>query len=318
MLRYILLRIAAAIPVLLGSSLVLFTLLRLIPGDPTHAILMAMADPAADLAQLEKDRAALSEELGLNWPFVVQYVSWLSDILRGNLGVSLRSRAPVTGELMLRLPATLQLAGASLLVMVLIALPTGILGGIYHGRPLDRLTRLVALLGVSMPSFILALLLMYGFSVPLGWLPTFGRVTPAHLVLPSITLGMGIAAGASRLLRAGLLEALSQPYIITAEAKGLPRRTIVLKHALRNALLPVVTSSSLLVGGLLGGSVIVETVFAWPGIGRYIVDAIAGRDYPVIQAFTLTMAVVYVFVNLIVDILYRFIDPRVRVEGSQG
>jgi ABC-type dipeptide/oligopeptide/nickel transport system permease component len=318
MTRYIVLRLAATIPVLLGVSLVLFTLLRMIPGDPAVAILMAMVDPGADISQLERDRSALRQELGLNDPYPVQYTKWLSSIITGNLGTSLRSRAPITSELALRLPATLQLAAAALGVMLAVALPTGILGAVYHGRTVDRVSRFIALLGVSMPSFFLALLLMYGFSVQLGWFPTFGRGTPAHLVLPAVTLGVGIAAGTSRLLRTSLLDVFSQPYIITAEAKGVPRHAIILKHALRNALLPVVTSFGLIVGGLLGGAVIVETVFSWPGIGRYIVDAIAGRDYPVIQAFALSMALVYVAANLIVDILYRFIDPRVRVEGSHG
>ena len=318
MIRYVAFRLAATVPMLLGISLVLFTLLRLIPGDPAVAILMAMVDPGADISHLELDRAALREQLGLNEPYPVQYWTWLNNILHGNLGISLRSRSPITSQLAQRLPATLQLSGAALGVMVTVALPTGILGAVYHGRTVDRVARFVALLGVSMPSFFLALLLMYGFSVQLGWFPTFGRGTPAHLVLPALTLGIGIAAGMSRLLRTSLLDVFSQPYIVTAEAKGVPRHVIVFKHALRNALLPVVTSFGLLIGGLLGGAVIVETIFSWPGIGRYIVDAIAGRDYPVIQAFALSMALVYVAANFIVDILYRFIDPRVRVEGSHG
>ncbi|TQF73441.1 ABC transporter permease [Rhodococcus spelaei] len=313
MVRYTVVRVLATIPVLLGITVVLFTLLRLIPGDPTHAILLAMAEPGADISRLQDDITALRTQLGLDRTYPVQYLAWLGDVLTGNLGASFRSGTPIVDELMLRLPATLELAAAGLVVMLLIVVPTGIVGAVHHGRGPDRVLRVVSLLGVSMPSFFLALLLMYVFSVQLGWLPTFGRGGPAHLVLPAITLGIGMAGGVARLLRASMLDALAQPYVRTAEAKGLPLQSIVFRHALRNALLPVLTASGLIVGGLLGGAVIVETVYSWPGVGRYIVDAIAGRDYPVIQAFALMMAVICVSVNLVVDLLYRVVDPRVRV-----
>nr|BFE56274.1 glutathione ABC transporter permease GsiC [Dactylosporangium thailandense] len=316
MLRYLAVRLAATVPVLLGISIVLFTMVRLIPGDPSHAILLSMVEPGADISRLEEDLATLRQDLGLDRPYPVQYADWLGDVLSGNLGTSLRSGAPVTDELAMRLPATLELAAAALVVMVVVAVPAGIAGAVWHGRAADRVARLLTLLGVSVPGFLLGLLLMYAFSVALGWLPTYGRGTPAHLVLPAVTLGLGLAAAVSRLLRAGLLDALSQPYVAAAEAKGLPWRLIVLRHALRNALLPVFTNAGLIVSGLLGGAVVVETVFSWPGIGRYVVDSITGRDYPVIQAFTLAMALAYVLVNLVVDLGYRLIDPRVRVEGA--
>ncbi|GAA1818095.1 nickel ABC transporter permease [Planosporangium flavigriseum] len=313
-----LVRLATTVPVLWGISVVVFSLVRFIPGDPSHAILLSMVDPGADLSSLEQDLARLRADLGLDRPYLTQYADWLGNVLAGNLGTSLRSGDPVTDELWRRLPATLELAGAALVVMVVVAVPTGIVGAARHGAAADRLARMLALVGVSVPGFLLGLLLMYGFSVHLGWLPTSGHGTPAHLVLPAVTLGLGLAAGTSRLLRAGLLDALSQPYMVTAEAKGLPWRQMLLRHALRNALLPVLTNTGLIVGGLFGGAVIVETVFSWPGIGRYIVDAITGRDYPVIQAFVLAMSLMYGLVNLVVDIGYRFADPRVRVEGAEA
>lgn len=315
MIRYIALRLAATVPVLVGMSLLVFTLLRLIPGDAAHAILLAMADPAADPSRVTSaDLTALREQLGLNEPYPVQYVNWLGDVATGNLGKSFRSRTPVVQELAARLPATAELAAAALGVMLLVALPTGMLGAVFHGRWPDHATRVLALLGVSLPSFFWGLILIYVFSFQLGLLPTLGRGSWAHLVLPAVTLGTGLAATTSRLLRASLLDVLSQQYMVTASAYGVPRRRILFRHALPNALLPVVTSFGLVAGGLIGGSVVVETVFSWPSVGRYVVEAIAGRDYPVVQAFALGMSGIYVVVNLVVDVVYRLIDPRVRVE----
>jgi peptide/nickel transport system permease protein len=315
--RYLGLRLTATIPSLLGVTLVLFSLLRFLPGDPAYTILLSMIEPGSDASQItRRDVEALQAQLGLLDPYPVQYVNWLGSVLTGNLGTSFRSRRPVTEELASRLPATLELAGASLVVLLLIAVPTGILGALAHGRPLDHVTRVIALFGVSTPSFFLGLLLMYVVAYQLDLLPAIGRGDARNLVLPALTLGAGLAATLSRLLRTSLLDVLAQPYILMAEAKGLDRRTIVFKHALRNALLPVVTSFGLTVGGLLGGAVIVETIFSWPGVGRYVVDSIAGRDYPVIQGFTLLMALVYTVVNLVVDVLYRYIDPRVRLETT--
>ncbi|MEM9684717.1 MAG: nickel ABC transporter permease [Pseudomonadota bacterium] len=319
MLRYALKRAVAAVAVLFGISVVVFLLLRLIPGDPATAVLLTMFDPGAGSADITMaDIDLLREELGLSDPLPVQYLTWLSEILQGNLGTSLRSRQPILPELALRIPGTLMLAGAALVVMFAIALPSGILGALYAGRPADHATRVISLVGESLPNFFLGVLLIYIFAIQLDWLPAIGRQGPESIILPALTLGTGIAATTSRLLRASLLDTLSQPYILMAEAKGVPRGRLLFRHALRPAMIPVLTSSSLVAGGLLGGAVVVETVFAWPGVGRYMIEAIGGRDYPVIQGFTLFMAALFVTLNFIVDILYRFLDPRVRVEEARN
>ena len=317
MAYYALRRALAAIAVLFGTTVVVFLLLRLIPGDPATAVLLTMVTPGADTAQITRgDIDALRAQLGLADPFLVQYLRWLGEILSGNLGTSLRSRQPIAEELADRLPATLELAGAALVVMLLIAIPSGIMGALYSGRPVDHLTRMLSLVGDSMPGFFLGVLLIYLFAIQLGWLPAIGRSDPAGIVMPALTLGLGVAATTSRLLRASLLDTLAQPYILMAEAKGMPRSVLLFRHALRPALIPVLTSSSLVAGGLLGGAAVIETVFAWPGIGRYMIEAIAGRDYPVIQGFTLTMASLFVAINFAVDLLYRLLDPRIRVEEA--
>lgn len=319
MLRYALKRAAAAVAVLFGITVVVFLLLRMIPGDPATAVLLTMTNPGAGSAEITmSDIETLREELGLTDPLPVQYATWLSEILQGNLGTSLRSRQPILGELTVRIPGTLALAGAALVVMFAIALPAGIIGALCAGRPADHATRMISLVGESLPNFFLGVLLIYLFAIHLDWLPAIGRQGPESLILPALTLGTGIAATTSRLLRASLLDTLSQPYILMAEAKGVPRGRLLFRHALRPAMIPVLTSSSLVAGGLLGGAVVVETVFAWPGVGRYMIEAIGGRDYPVIQGFTLFMAALFVTLNFLVDVLYRFLDPRVRVEDGRN
>lgn len=319
MLAYTLRRSVAAVSVLFGITMVIFLMLRFIPGDPATAVLLTMADPGAGSVELRQaDIDALRRELGLADPMPQQYVTWVGQILTGNLGTSLRSRLPIVGELAARLPATLTLAGAALVIMLIIAIPSGILGGLYAGRRVDHVTRVLSLVGESIPGFFLGVLLIYLFAIQLGWLPAIGRQRPESIILPALTLGTGITAATSRLLRASLLDTLSQPHMLMAEAKGMPRRHLLLRHALRPALIPVLTSASLVAGGLLGGAAVVETVFAWPGVGRYMIEAIGGRDYPVIQGFTLLMATIFVVVNFAVDILYRFLDPRVRVEERRN
>lgn len=320
MLAYAVKRAFAGLSVLLGITVVIFLMLRFIPGDPATAVLLTMVEPGLDSAQITQgDIRQMREQMGLNDPLPEQYVKWLGRVVSGNLGTSLRSRQPIVDELSVRLPATLALAGTSLLVMFVIALPSGILGGLYAGRPVDHVTRFLSLIGESMPSFFLGVLLIYLFTIELGWLPALGWQRPESIILPALTLGTGIAAATSRLLRASLLDTLSQPYMLMAEAKGMPRRILLFRHALRPALIPVLTSASLVAGGLLGGAAVVETVFAWPGIGRYVIEAISGRDYPVVQGFTLIMAAMFVIINFTVDMLYRFLDPRVRVEeGNHG
>ena len=316
MLAYTLKRAMAGVWVLLGISLVVFLMLRFIPGDPATAVLLTMVEPGLDSAQItQRDIDDVRDQMGLNAPLPQQYAAWLGRVVTGNLGTSLRSRQPIAGELAARIPATLKLGGSALLVMFVIAIPSGILGGLYAGRSMDHVTRIFSLVGESLPSFFLGVLLIYLFAINLGWLPAMGGRRPDSIILPSVTLGVGIAAATSRLLRASLLDTLSQPYMLMAEAKGLKRSTLLFRHALRPALIPVLTAASLVAGGLLGGAAVVETVFAWPGVGRYMVEAIAGRDYPVIQGFTLLMATLFVIINFVVDILYRFLDPRVRVEG---
>lgn len=315
MLSYTLERGMAGVWVLLGISLVVFLMLRFIPGDPATAVLLTMVEPGLDSAQItQRDIDDVRDQMGLNDPLPQQYAAWLGRVVTGNLGTSLRSRQPIAGELAVRIPATLKLGGAALLVMFVIAIPSGILGGLYAGRSTDHVTRILSLIGESLPSFFLGVLLIYLFAINLGWLPAMGGRRPESIILPAVTLGVGIAAATSRLLRASLLDTLSQPYMLMAEAKGLKRSTLLFRHALRPALIPVLTAASLVAGGLLGGAAVVETVFAWPGVGRYMVEAIAGRDYPVIQGFTLLMATLFVIINFVVDILYRFLDPRVRVE----
>ncbi|MCO5151659.1 MULTISPECIES: nickel ABC transporter permease [unclassified Shinella] len=320
MLAYAVKRAFAGLSVLLGITVVIFLMLRFIPGDPATAVLLTMVEPGLDSAQITQgDIQQMREQMGLNDPLPEQYVKWLGRVVSGNLGTSLRSRQPIVDELSVRLPATLALAGTSLLVMFVIALPSGILGGLYAGRPVDHVTRFLSLIGESMPSFFLGVLLIYLFTIELGWLPALGWQRPESIILPALTLGTGIAAATSRLLRASLLDTLSQPYMLMAEAKGMPRGILLFRHALRPALIPVLTSASLVAGGLLGGAAVVETVFAWPGIGRYVIEAISGRDYPVVQGFTLIMATMFVIINFTVDMLYRFLDPRVRVEeGNHG
>ncbi|GGA79265.1 peptide ABC transporter permease [Nitratireductor aestuarii] len=315
MLAYALRRAFAGLSVLLGITVVVFLILRFIPGDPATAVLLTMVEPGLDSAQItQRDIADVRDQMGLNDPLPQQYATWLGRVLTGNLGTSLRSRQPIADELATRIPATLKLGGAALLVMFLIAIPSGILGGLYAGRSTDHVSRVLSLVGESMPSFFLGVLLIYLFAIKLGWLPAMGGRRPESIILPAITLGVGIAAATSRLLRASLLDTLSQPYMLMAEAKGMKRSTLLFRYALRPALIPVLTSASLVAGGLLGGAAVVETVFAWPGVGRYMIEAISGRDYPVIQGFTLLMAMLFVIINFVVDILYRFLDPRVRVE----
>ena len=316
MLTYALRRAAAAVAALLGTTIVVFLLLRVIPGDPATAVLLTMLDPGAGSVEIaQADIDALRRELGLSGPLPMQYLGWLGEILQGNLGASLRSRQPIMGELAARIPATLTLAGASVVVMLTIALPCGVIGALYAGRPADHLSRVISLVGESLPNFFLGVLLVYVFALWLGWLPSMGRQGPESVILPALTLGTGIAATTARLLRASLLDTLSQPFMLMAEAKGLGRGRLLFRHALRPALIPVLTASSLVLGGLLGGAVVVETVFAWPGVGRYMIEAIGGRDYPVIQGFTLFMATLFIVLNFCVDILYRVLDPRIRVEA---
>jgi peptide/nickel transport system permease protein len=306
MLRYLIRRLLLTIPVLVGVATLVFALIHFIPGDPAQAMLGEGASPA-DIAQLR-------ERLGLDQPLPVQYASFLRGLLRGDLGVSLRNDQPVTRQILERMPATAELAFASMAVAVLIALPLGIVAAVWRGTSADFTAMTLSLIGISVPNFWLGPLLAIVFAVELGWLPVGGRGTLAHLVLPSVTLGAALAAMLARMTRASLLEELREPYVLAARAKGVSRARAVLHHALRNSLIPIVTILGLQFGVVLTGAVITETIFAWPGIGRLLIQSISFRDYPLVQGCVLLIAVTYVGVNLITDLTYGFLDPRIRVD----
>jgi peptide/nickel transport system permease protein len=314
MQTYVTRRLLTLPVLLLGISIISFTLLNLAPGDPAD-ILLRLQQPGTEPPR--EAVLAFRKELRLDDPLPLRYGRWLLGAIRGDLGKSYRSGKPIMKELGQRLPATLMLAGASLALAVFIGISLGIMAAVWRGSLLDGLGRLLALLGAVVPSYVLALLLILVFAVKLHWLPAIGYGNPKHLVLPAIALAAGVSAPLMRLTRASLLEVLQQDYVRTARAKGLSERAVILGHALKNALLPVVTVLGVRLGHLLGGAVIVETIFGWPGVGKYAVDAIFLRDYPVIQGFVLYMAVIFLVVNLAVDVAYRWVDPRLHF-GHQG
>lgn len=312
MARYLLRRLVYLIPVWLGISFVAFALANLTPGDPARLMLQrqfARQPTAEEVAQARL-------ELGLDDPFFVRYVRWLGDALTGDLGESYRTGEPVLSALLSRFPVTLQIAFLGVLGAVAIALPLGVMAAVWRNSPIDHLSRVLALLGASMPNYWVAYLLILLFAVQLHILPVAGRGTWQHLVLPSVTLGLAASASLMRLTRSEMLETLGQDFVRTGRAKGLRPRTVVIGHALRNALIPVVTVAGLRFAGLLGGAVIVETIFAWPGIGKFVVDSIFDRDYPVIQGFVVFMGSVFLLINLAVDLSYAWLDPRVRLGAS--
>jgi len=301
--RYIVRRLAQALLVVVGVSLVVFFVIRL-SGDPTFLLLSADAT--------EADRARFAREQGFDRPIHVQYAAFVTRALRGDLGRSLRYRQPVLPLVLERLPATLELALAALGVWLVVAIPAGVISAVRRNTVYDNLTMLGALFGQSMPVFWLGIMLILVFAVRFELLPTSGRGGLDHLVLPALTLGLYSTARITRLVRAGMLDVIGQDYIRTAWAKGLPDRRVIFKHALRNTLIPVVTIVGLEMGTLLGGAVITETIFAWPGLGRLAVTAIFQRDYPLVQAAVLVTALVFVVTNLLVDLLYGWLDPRIR------
>ena len=300
-------RILFLAPMLLAVSVVVFVLLRWGAGDPALTYLR--------LSQIPPTPQALAEArstLGLDRPLGIQYLDWLARAVRLDFGTSYVTRRPVLGDLLYYLPATLELAGVSLLLTIVVSVPLGVLAALRRESLLDNLTRVLAFTGVSMPSFWLGFLLVYAFSVQLGWLPSMGRGGVAHLVLPAITLALMSTCINIRLLRGSLLEHLHARSVLYARVRGIRERWVIGRHVLQNALIPVVTALGMHIGELLGGAVIVEIIFAWPGVGRYAVSAIYNRDYPVMQCFTLLMTVIFVGCNLAVDILYAWLDPRIR------
>jgi peptide/nickel transport system permease protein len=307
--KYLIRRLSGALVVVLGVSCLVFLLIQLVPGDPVEVML---GESAAST-----DREALREQLGLNQPVPVHLWQYLSGLARGDLGISLFSQRPI-GELLLeRIPATLLLTVAALGFALAIAVPLGVLAALRKNSAWDTGAMGFALLGVSIPNFWLGPLLILVFSLGLGWFPVSGDEGAGAWVLPALTLGTGLAAILSRMVRSSLLEVLQEDYMRTARAKGLSPSRVVWVHGLRNALLPVITLLGLQLGALLGGAVITETVFSWPGIGSLTIEAIQRRDYPLVQACVLLISLAYVLVNLCTDLVYAWIDPRIRL-GEGG
>jgi peptide/nickel transport system permease protein len=311
-------RLFQLIPVILLSSFLVFILLHLVPGDPAETV--AGPDAAPEVIK------AIRHKMGLDRPLVVQYGIWLGNLARADLGVSYISRMPVVDLVGYAFPATIQLALAALVLALAISLPLGVLASLKQGSKLDLFVQGFTALGLGVPNFWLGILLILLFALVLGLLPPGGRIDPLQspamglktLILPAVTLGIQIAAVFTRFVRTAMLEVLHEDYVRTARAKGLPERVVVVRHALRSALVPVVTVVGLQFGRLLGGAVVVESVFAWPGVGRLIIQAVEQRDYTVVQAALLWLVAVFLFINLITDIAYAFLDPRIRLTQGRG
>ncbi|RMF89473.1 MAG: ABC transporter permease [Nitrospinota bacterium] len=317
MRRYLVRRVIQMVPVLVGISVVVFLVMRLLPGDVAAMILMG---PEGEAGVREADLIALRQKLGLNDPYLVQYVRWIKEMVLLKGGESLWSGVPVFQEIGQRLPLTVELAGLSLAFSLVIALSSGILSAVWQDTPLDYLLRGLSMVGLSIPNFwlgtliILALSRLFFWSPPLGYTDFFTDpwTNLQQVIWPVVVLGSSLAAVTSRMTRSAMLEVLREDYIRTARAKGLSGEKVVVRHALRNALLPVITLSAVQLGHLLSGTVIVEMIFTLPGVGRYLVDSIFHRDYPAIQALVTLIAVLFVLLNLLVDLLYAVIDPRIR------
>lgn len=306
MFPYFLRRLLVAIPTMLGVIIIVFAMVRLAPGDP--AIFLA-GETAS-----EADRELIRIKLGLDKSQPEQFMIFITNLVKGDLGKSTRSKRAVILDLKERFPNTLQRASAAIFIALLISIPAGIITAVRPGTVFDYLVTVLTLVGVSMPVFWFGLLAIMFFSVQLGWFPTSGKGTVLHLVLPAITLGVSSMAILTRMTRSAVLEVLGQDYIRTAWAKGLEFRKVINKHALRNALIPVITIGGLEFGSLMAGAVITETVFSWPGIGRLLVESILARDYPVVQGAVLVIALSFIMINLIVDMLYGLVDPRIRYD----
>lgn len=313
--KYILQRLLATIPVLIGTSLLTFLLIRLVPGDPVQIMLGPEVEGNA--------REEITRLYGLDRPWAVQYIEWAGNVLHGDLGTSIRSRLPVSESIWERMPATLELAFLALAIGLSIGITFAIVASQHRGRLADGISSLFVLVGISMPGFWLATLLVLIFALYLRWLPSIGYVpifeNPLEnlrvMILPAVSLGVAFAATTMRFTRSSLLEVFNQDYVRTARAKGLSDDAVTYRHALKNAIIPVVTVTGIQVGRLLGGAVIIEQIFALPGIGRYVFDAISQRDYPVIQGTVLFFTLGFILINLLVDVLYGFLDPRIKVDN---
>ena len=332
--QYAIKRFLTIVPVLIGISLIVFSFIHLIPGDPAVAMLGERATP--------QRVAEVRAQLGLDKPLYTQYFIYVDKVLHGDLGASILRGDPVLRDLVRRFPATVELAISAILIAIIVGVPMGIISAVWRNSFFDGFSRLVALAGVSMPIFWLGLMLAWFFGVVLRWLPTGFRLgtdvtlvsvtnfyildclltknaaalvsSLRHLILPAVALSTIPMAVIARMTRASLLEVLSQDYIRTAESKGLPQRSVILRHAMRNALLPVMTVTGLQVGRLLAGAILTETIFSWPGIGLWIYESIQARDYPIVQGATLFIATIFVMVNLITDVLYAAVDPRIKYD----
>ena len=299
-------RLISMVPIILGVTIVVFSILHIAPGCPTTIMLGDHATPEA----IEE----LRNRFGLDDPIPVQYFRWLSEVVRGDFGRSIHTRQLVSEMVLQRLPATVELSLTAMILAILIAIPVGIISATKQFSIFDHTGMLGALFGVSMPVFWQGLMMMLIFAFFLGWVPISGRGTISHLILPAITLGTSQAALLARLTRSSMLEVIKQDYITTARSKGLVEKIVLIKHALKNALIPVVTILAIQLPVLFGGAVITETVFAWPGMGRLIVTSIFVRDFPVVQAAVLIIAVIVILCNLFADILYTYLDPRVKYD----
>lgn len=313
-MSYLFRRLASSTVVLFGVTVLTFGLVHLTPGDPARTVLVERQGRQPSEADVREFRA----EQGLNESVPIQYGNWLGDVFRGDLGRSYYGDGDVLELLLAYLPNTIELAGASILVAVAIAIPAGVISAVYRGTWIDYVSQVTSLIGVSMPNFWLGYLLIIGGALRLGLFPVYGAGTLAHLVLPAITLGTGMAAVLTRLVRSSLLETLEEPYVDAARARGLAERGVVTAHALRTALLPVVTMIGLQLGYVLGGAVVVEVVFQRPGLGTVLVDAVFARDFPVIQGVTLLVGATFVVVNLLTDLAYHRLDPRVSLGGDHA
>jgi len=312
MLKFILRRVLLLIPLLFSVSVLVFLILRLGEGDPAMAYLRLSDIPPTDQALADARR-----HLGLERPLVVQYFAWLWKAIRLDFGLSYVTGAPVLDRLLYYLPNTLCLAGVSFLITIGLSLPLGIISALKSDRLPDHLTRALAFVGVSTPSFWLGFLLVFVFSVKLGWLPPMGKGGPSHIVLPAFTLSLMSMCINTRLIRGSMLEQMNTRSVLYARVRGIYERWVIGRHVLKNSMIPVVTAIGMHIGEMLGGAVVVEIIFAWPGVGRYAVSAIYNRDYPVMQCFVLMMTVIFVLCNLAVDILYAWLDPRIRLDGGK-
>ena len=306
MVAFVVRRLLLTLPVIWIVLTLVFGLIHMVPGDPVAQML----GEGASVTEVER----LRHELGLDRPLLEQYRTYLAGVVRGDLGNSFRNQEPVVRSVLTRYPATIQLAAASAFFSILVAVPFGVIGAVRRGRAADRFISLASLLGVSLPNFALGPMLILLFSIALGLLPVSGRDGLLHLILPAVTLGSGLAATTTRMVRGSMLEEIRQDYVRTARAKGLNERVVLFRHALMNGLIPVITVLGLQAGMLLAGAIITETIFSWPGLGRLTVQAINARDYPLVQGCILAIALTYIVINLATDFLYSVVDPRIRYD----